>query len=258
MQRLVEADAVLATTLEHLRALRADSSADLNRLQVIKAQLQTARAVLNETRQRIARLEDENRQLNSTPEVAAAAALNRFSAVFQYALDAILIANDDARYIEANPAACILLEYSRSELLALGVGDITPPAHREAFKQAWPSFMAQGTMSGEYSVQTKSGTLVQVEFRAVANVLPGEHLSILRDVTKIRAAQTSAQEQAEHGRRALKASLYEALDVLTAAKIDLTPPRWRAVFAGDNTRRLGAELDGVIESVRRSIVSLET
>jgi PAS domain S-box-containing protein len=49
-------------------------------------------------------------------------------ALFDTALDAILLADDRGRYVDANPAACTLLGYDREELLQRGVLDVTPPA----------------------------------------------------------------------------------------------------------------------------------
>jgi PAS domain-containing protein len=49
----------------------------------------------------------------------------RFRAVFENSLEAILLMDDAGRYIDANPAACQLLGYSRDELVGLHVSDVT-------------------------------------------------------------------------------------------------------------------------------------
>src|SRR5262249_7516803 len=50
-----------------------------------------------------------------------AAGQRRLQALFDTSLDAILMADDQARYVDANPAACALLGYDREELLQRGV-----------------------------------------------------------------------------------------------------------------------------------------
>jgi PAS domain-containing protein len=46
-------------------------------------------------------------------EAALRAADQRLAAVFDHALNAILLADDQRRYVDANPAACALLGRSR-------------------------------------------------------------------------------------------------------------------------------------------------
>src|SRR5687767_10173776 len=50
--------------------------------------------------------------------------------ILDHLADAVLVADTDGRYVEANLAAVTLLGYSRAELLSMGVADVTaaPPA----------------------------------------------------------------------------------------------------------------------------------
>ena len=92
----------------------------------------------------------------------------RLQALFDNALDAVLLADDRGRYVDANPAACTLLGYTRDELLALGVADITPAPDIDAGRAAWAAFLRDGRQEGEYTVCRKDGTAAVVEFRAAA------------------------------------------------------------------------------------------
>jgi diguanylate cyclase (GGDEF)-like protein/PAS domain S-box-containing protein len=105
-------------------------------------------------------------------------------AIFEGALDPMLLADDDARYIDANPAACAFFGLSREALCNLGVADFTPLEARAAFSEVWRSFLTEGRQRGEYALQMPDGRLCEIEFSATANVRPGEHLSIIRDVTE--------------------------------------------------------------------------
>lgn len=118
-----------------------------------------------------------------------------FGALFEVAVDAILIADDGGRYVDANPAACVLLGYSRDELLSLGVSDIL--GHPERFADDWQAFLQRGTRSGEYVVRRKDGTLRTTEFRAVANFVPGLHVSSMRDITARKRADEELLRQKE-------------------------------------------------------------
>jgi PAS domain S-box-containing protein len=110
------------------------------------------------------------------------------NALFENSLDAILMANDEQRFVEANPAACSLLGYTRKELIRFRVGDLTPPSNLQFLPELWRQFMSVGMLSGEYSLVCKNGSLVTTEFRAVANIVSGLHMAILHDITERKCA----------------------------------------------------------------------
>jgi PAS domain S-box-containing protein len=112
------------------------------------------------------------------------ASQRRLQTLFEHAQDAILLADDQARYVDANPAACELLGLSRDEVLRRTVWDVTPPPNGDLGREAWQAFLRAGKQSGDYQLLRKDQTAVEVEYRAVANIQPGVHLSVLRDVTE--------------------------------------------------------------------------
>jgi PAS domain S-box-containing protein len=103
-------------------------------------------------------------------------------ALFDNALDAILVIDDEGRYVDANPAATALLGYSREELLSLTAQDVTSLANPDRVQQAWRAFRTQGAYSGELQLLRKDGSVCNAEFRSVANILPGIHFGIARDI----------------------------------------------------------------------------
>lgn len=121
-------------------------------------------------------------------QIELEAARERFQGLFANATDAMILADDDGAYIDANPAACTLTGYDRHELLGMHARDLTgttdgessPPVDARAM---WDQFLAAGAMAGEFTVRRKDGSTVETDFRAVANIVPGVHLSTMRDVT---------------------------------------------------------------------------
>jgi PAS domain S-box-containing protein len=118
----------------------------------------------------------------------------RFQAVFENSLEAILLMDNAGRYVDANPAACQLLGYDREELLRLTVADVTPGVDRERIPELMRRFLAAGTLHGEYTLVCKGGVTQEVEYRSVANILPGLHLGVHRDVTERKRVETALQE----------------------------------------------------------------
>ncbi len=122
-------------------------------------------------------------------EAALEQSRRRFQAVFDSALDAILLMDDIGRCVGANPAACHLLGYSHEELVRLTVWDVTPAEGHARLPGALEQFLSAGALCGECTLLCKGGATRQVEYRAVANILPGLHLAIHRDVTERKKAE---------------------------------------------------------------------
>src|SRR5581483_9707828 len=105
-----------------------------------------------------------------------------FRAVFEGAFEAIVIIDSGGRYVDVNPAACELLGRARDEILALSVGDVSAsPAELEA---VLTRLFETGELAGRHSIVRPDGEQRDVEFAAKAHVLPGRHLSVMRDVTE--------------------------------------------------------------------------
>lgn len=92
---------------------------------------------------------------------------------------AMLVANNRGRYVDANTAAAFLTGYGHAELLRRSVWDLTPDAHRGRGQAMWRAFLARGRMAGWYPLRRKSGRIVKARYVAIANVLPGLHVSAL-------------------------------------------------------------------------------
>jgi PAS domain S-box-containing protein len=105
--------------------------------------------------------------------------------VFEAAGDAMLVAGDDRRYVDANPAACALVGLPRTQLLGRRIDDFSELPSAE-IDRVWNGFRASGHMAGDFWIRRADGERRLVEFHATANIAPGEHLSVLRDVTEAR------------------------------------------------------------------------
>jgi len=106
---------------------------------------------------------------------------DKFRAVFDEASDAILIADDDGRYIDANERAADLFELPKTSLLGRSIREFVPGDLD--FEETWSEFQATDRNRGTLRIVGADGTERLVEYSAKPNVVPGQHLSILRDVT---------------------------------------------------------------------------
>jgi PAS domain S-box-containing protein len=108
----------------------------------------------------------------------------RYRALFERAGDAILIADDSGRYIDANESAATLLGVDRSAIVGQKLNDflVDAPNAIEA-DAAWAAVRAVGEMRGEIRLRRSDGEILETEYSVVADISPGLHLGVIRDIT---------------------------------------------------------------------------
>ncbi len=118
-----------------------------------------------------------------------------FQSIFENALDAILILDDQAICREANPAAEQLFGMRRPELIGGTIDRFYKNSNQ--FQKDWERLLAQKFQQSDAEFVKSDQSSVFVEFTAKADCLPGQHVMILRDVTERRRAQLSLLESEE-------------------------------------------------------------
>jgi PAS domain-containing protein len=91
----------------------------------------------------------------------------------------MVVADDDRRYVAANPAACLLLRLPEAEVLTRRIDDLTPGGDQAEMDTLWRAFLTEGTQRGTFELLMPDGPRLRVEYSATANIEPGRHLSIL-------------------------------------------------------------------------------
>lgn len=104
--------------------------------------------------------------------------------LFLRSLNPMLIADDERRYTDANPAACLFLRLPHEEICKLRIDDVTRPELRPGLNALWEEFL-QGRFSGEgmqalrWDFYMPEGTRVTVDLCSTPDFLPGRHLAIV-------------------------------------------------------------------------------
>ena len=99
------------------------------------------------------------------------------------AVDFILVADDDRRYVAVNQAAADAFGLRRSEMVGRRIDEFFASADGGTIPEVWNNFVAEGVMSGICEMNA-AGRQRRFEFRAKANFAPGLHMSVLREVTE--------------------------------------------------------------------------
>ena len=105
----------------------------------------------------------------------------QFRALFEGSLDAMVVADDQGRYVEVNPAACELHGLPRRALLGHWIGDFAAPGFD--FQAAWQELHEKQGFRWEMRLHRADGVQRDLDLVATADFLPGSHLVVLRDVT---------------------------------------------------------------------------
>jgi len=127
----------------------------------------------------------------------------RFRLLFERSMDAILISDDQGRFVEVNTAACKLLGATRDRLLKMTWSDLilsddeVRTEHRE-----------DGL--GELSVCRPNGERRYIEFSA-SKLAADLNLGILRDVTESRNLEREIQQVSEREQRRIGQDLHDGL-----------------------------------------------
>jgi formate hydrogenlyase transcriptional activator len=124
----------------------------------------------------------------------------QFQTIFESALDAILIVDNERRFVDANPAACNLMGLPKKALVGRKVEEFVDEAHRADLENLWLAFLREGSQQGEYQFRRPDGTCRMFDYVSRANFLPGRHLSILRDITGRKLSEEALGESNERFR----------------------------------------------------------
>jgi PAS domain S-box-containing protein len=177
----------------------------------------------------------------SRPRNAALDGTALFEQIFDAAPFAILIADDEGRYLEANPLACRLFGRSRDQLLGRRVYDFVDPEDLVSTQVRWADFRQRKVQAGEFPLLRADGTRKVLRYHAVADLAPGVHVSYLEDVTEIHAA-TAGRRVAEAQRDGLFGISSDVLFLVDAAgKLRRVSHAFGAVLGWSEDQVLGRD-----------------
>ena len=92
---------------------------------------------------------------------------------------AVLVADRVGRYVAANDRACDLTGYTIGDLLRKTLSDLTGAADDRVAEVLWRAFLDRGQQTGKFSIRRHDGSSVLVRYDALANILPGFHVTFL-------------------------------------------------------------------------------
>lgn len=109
-------------------------------------------------------------------------ARDQYMAAFEEANDGMIIINDDARILHANPEASNIYGLDHQALLGQSLQQFLPDNFE--FDAAWYEFQDAGRERDTVTIVGADGVERQVEYSATTDIIPGQHLVVSRDITE--------------------------------------------------------------------------
>lgn len=158
-----------------------------------------------------------------------------FRTLFDCVPDAVVIADDAGQMIDANLAAAAVFGLPGPELIGQNLARFVEPWHDR--RPLWRELLERGSLSIDLKLLCPDGQVRDVQAIASANVQPGRHLIIFRDVSEHRESRielSRALEALRHQTRRLEV----ILDTVPCGVIIIEQPDGHISYANDQARQL--------------------
>ncbi len=147
--------------------------------------------------------------------------------MFENAFDGIFLIDAQGVCLDANAAACTLAGRPKQVLGGLALFDLLAALPVLDAPGRWEPALDAGDLQGEYTFQQPDGSHHTVEVRAKADVLPGCHLIVMRDISERKGLEKQLAYQAFHDGLTHLPNRALFMERLTCALAAGTAPRQR-------------------------------
>ncbi len=100
----------------------------------------------------------------------------RLHGMFERSALPMVLVDCDRRHVHVNRAARLVFRLCLDELRQMRIDDLTAPPEAPSMLQGWARLMATGCAAGSHQVAWPDGSLLDVNYWALANALPNLHL----------------------------------------------------------------------------------
>lgn len=137
----------------------------------------------------ICQFQDVTQQQRVEQEMLASE--RRFRALFDNALEGILILDNRGICADVNPGACAILRLPRAAMIGKPLFQLASEGTPEQLQERWQQLLAQGEYRGESRLRQPDGHILEVEYSVRAHFVPGQHLAIIRDITQRKRSEAA-------------------------------------------------------------------
>ncbi|MEP6924927.1 MAG: PAS domain S-box protein, partial [Pyrinomonadaceae bacterium] len=131
----------------------------------------------------------------------------RYKTIFETTLDGIMVVDEDGKYLDVNEGLCRILKTPREKLIGSHFSEYMIPERLADAQKAFVALRDTGTFESQFPMRASDGSIVELDWSARANFMPGLHICVARDVTErqqtenaLRISESRYQLAAEAGR----------------------------------------------------------
>jgi PAS domain S-box-containing protein len=118
----------------------------------------------------------------------------RYRAVFDNALNGILLIDKDSTYLEVNPAMCRILGRTRDQIIGKKSDEFIPDQFKTQAAEINAAIEQNGSWSGTFPMLGSEDRLIYLDWSVARYSIPGTRLGIVSDATERLAAEQQRQE----------------------------------------------------------------
>jgi PAS domain S-box-containing protein len=132
-----------------------------------------------------------------TDRMQAEEALRFAKFSIERAADAVYWVDPQAKILDVNEAASLMLGYSKEELCAMTVHDLNPDFQADGWPEFWAETQRSGTMVLETFHRAKNGRLIPIEVSVNYLSYEGKeyHCAFVRDITERKQAEEALRQK---------------------------------------------------------------
>ncbi|HWW90254.1 MAG TPA: response regulator transcription factor [Solirubrobacteraceae bacterium] len=159
-----------------------------------------------------------------------------FWLIFERSSNAIVLLDDERRYVDVNPSAVALLGRTREELLGTSSLENIRRSERELAASEWQAFLKSGEDSGTRALVRPDGSEVEIDYAARLAVIGERRLAIF-----VSLANPDLSAEVPSGRAAAGSLTTREREVITL------------IAMGRETNEIAAQLHISSETVRTHV-----
>src|SRR5690349_16465175 len=122
-------------------------------------------------------------------EEAMRASEAKFKAVFEQALDGIVLFDEQMHVLDVNPAACRSFDHDCESMVGRPLTDFVPAASVRTLVEMDRELAVTGAWRGVFSIMRRDGRLVPLEWSVSVHSAPNTRLALCTDITERTAVE---------------------------------------------------------------------